>query len=749
MRSGFTILIIYVFTACALVWGVDGDMGVGTNLNTNGSEAYPYLIEDLADFDTFADPNNAAIYWTAGVHTKLMTDIDLAGRTYTTAVIAPDPYIGTNYSGVFDGDGHTISNLTIAASSKKYIGLFGGVRSVGQIKNLGVENVYLSGYSDVGALVGWISYCDPITACYSTGSVNGEKYVGGLVGRNNGSTLTSCYSTCSISGVNNVGGLAGSGNGMVTCYSTGLVNGTGSYVGGLVGYTSLNTPIGCFWDIETSGQSGSAGGKGLTTEQMKTMSIYQNAGWVDKGWIINDGVDYPHLSWENTEGVTIPPAVVPFSGSGTAEDPYLISTPQEFALLSWYSDILDKSIELTTDLDLIDSAGPNSALKLYPIGDLGPFKGFFEGNNNIISNAIINQPGNNFVGIFAKLCCNGQIRNLGVEDINIIGKKFVGGLVGGNSNNSMITACYATGLVSGNSYVGGLLGENSYARLTASYATSLVQGESLVGGLVGSNNPGGITACYATGAVFGDSQVGGLAGNNYSSPTACYATGVVSGNSYVGGLVGVNYRFPLSACFWDIEGSGTNIAYTHYSGPPDYLHTTIYSTPGIAEGKTTAEMMMEITFTDAGWAFDPNDGDEADWMMLREGEDTPRLTWQEIFDGDIAGLYGVDMVDLGALSGCWYAVVDMPTELNDDGDAIVGLFEMARLGQYWLQTGCGHCGGVDTTGDGNVDADDLMEIAHDWLYVVNPECGRADIDDSGDVGIGDLVRVSEDWLQGL
>lgn len=40
----------------------------------------------------------------------------------------------------------------------------------------------------------------------------------------------------------------------------------------------------------------------------------------------------------------------------------------------------------------------------------------------------------------------------------------------------------------------------------------------------------------------------------------------------------------------------------------------------------------------------------ADWMMLREGEDYPRLAWQEIFGGDIAGLYGADIVDFAYLS---------------------------------------------------------------------------------------------------
>ena len=61
-------------------------MGATTEPLTDGTAAYPWLIEDLADFYEFA--SNSA-YWAARVHTKLMTDIDLAGRTYTTAVIAP------------------------------------------------------------------------------------------------------------------------------------------------------------------------------------------------------------------------------------------------------------------------------------------------------------------------------------------------------------------------------------------------------------------------------------------------------------------------------------------------------------------------------------------------------------------------------------------------------------------------------------------------------------------------------------
>ena len=104
---------------CSLVssfaFGAGGDMGAGTEPLTDGSAAYPYLIEDFADFQVFASNSS---YWASGINTKLMTDIDLnpalSGRqTYTTAVIAP---AGGSFAGTFDGNGHVISNLGIDGS---------------------------------------------------------------------------------------------------------------------------------------------------------------------------------------------------------------------------------------------------------------------------------------------------------------------------------------------------------------------------------------------------------------------------------------------------------------------------------------------------------------------------------------------------------------------------------------------------------------------------------------------------------
>jgi len=104
---------------------------------------------------------------------------------------------------------------------------------------------------------------------------------------------------------------------------------------------------------------------------------------------------------------------------------------------------------------------------------------------------------------------------------------------------------------------------------------------------------------------------------------------------------------------------------------------------------TTEQMMQQASFT--GWDFSDTDGDPADWMMLRPDEDYPRLIWQEIFDGDIAGLYGVDNTDL------------------------------EELASHWLQTGCPTgCEDADIDGSGLVDLLDFAMLAADWLEGVTP-----------------------------
>jgi hypothetical protein len=188
-----------------------------------------------------------------------------------------------------------------------------------------------------------------------------------------------------------------------------------------------------------------------------------------------------------------------------------------------------------------------------------------------------------------------------------------------------ITNCYSAGSVTGNEWVGGLLGNNFAGEITNCFSTVSVSGGERVGGLVGSNDFFGmVTNCYAAGDVLGNESVGGLVGENNSmfgfetTITNCYSVGHVEGTSTVGGLVGgdtslVDFDLgTISNSFWDIETSGQG-----------------ESAGG--EGKMTAQMQMESTFTDAGWDFvDETDNGTDDIWWILEGKDYPRLWWELI-----------------------------------------------------------------------------------------------------------------------
>jgi hypothetical protein len=620
---------------------IAGVAGAGTYSGGSGTAADPYRISKTADWRELIAASGD---WSKNF--ILLNNIDLGTS------LSPVGNNDSQFTGIFEGNRHVLRNATILPNTDR-VGIFGLVGSGGEIRNLGAENVRISGRFYVGGLVGE-NDSGTITACYATGTVEGIDGIGGLAGKNSGSII-SCYSTVAITGRDKSGGLVGLNTGsIVSSYATGAVRSTppdigtkDPYFGGLVGQNYEGTITASFWDMQTTRQAVSYGGKGLTTQQMQTLSIYQNAGWAGRGWVIQDGIGYPRLSWENTGGTPIPSSVIPLNGSGTAEDPYRISTVEEFALLNIYYGLLDSHIQLTADLDL-------SGVTLYPVGELGPFTGVFDGNGHTLRHVVIQQPARDCVGLFSHIGSGGQIRNLGAENVTVSGDTYVGGLAGRTSETSVIDSCYTTGTIEGMYSVGGLVGWNDSSTITACHTTGTVSGNGSVGGLVGYDDEGTITSCYSTGTISGDSVgglvgdsggtitscfatgvvsgsrvVGGLAGHNRQGTiTACYATGAVSGSSdYTGGLVGINDGGALMACyatglvrgqkyfgglaggnsgtitscFWDIESSGQ----TGSVG---------------GKGLTTAQMKTLTIYQNAGWA-------DQDWV-INDGVDYPHLEWE-------------------------------------------------------------------------------------------------------------------------
>ena len=130
--------------------------------------------------------------------------------------------------------------------------------------------------------------------------------------------------------------------------------------------------------------------------------------------------------------------------------------------------------------------------------------------------------------------------------IGDISSTAVGGLVGENASGEgigSVTNSYSSGLVSGGSVVGGLVGLNNYASVSDSHSSSDVRGGDAVGGLVGRNSGGDISNVYTNGTVIGQTVVGGLVGLNESAGTILQARSLgslVQGDDKVGGLVGSN-----------------------------------------------------------------------------------------------------------------------------------------------------------------------------------------------------------------
>lgn len=235
--------------------------------------------------------------WKLGINITLTDDIDLTGIDWTPIGID----YNHQYTGTFDGGGHTITGLAVTGSDQ-YAGLFGRIGSGGTVKNVTLKDVKIeSNHSsgNVGGVAGWsygnIEYCSvsgsvssnstaggvvgyqsdgAITGCNSSATVKGMVLAGGVAGAtNSGASLTGCYATGSVSVENNTtsaayaGGVVGSNGASSTltaCYATGSVTGSGSgtiYTGGVTGTNDCGTLTACYHANGTvSGPDGTTGG---------------------------------------------------------------------------------------------------------------------------------------------------------------------------------------------------------------------------------------------------------------------------------------------------------------------------------------------------------------------------------------------------------------------------------------------------------------------------------------------------------
>jgi hypothetical protein len=261
----------------------------------------------------------------------LVNDIECADTVNWDGGSGFDPI--STFTGTFEGQNYKIKNLYLNRVAQDNIGLFH--LSSGNIYNVNLENVDITGYYVVGTLIG--ENDGIIENCSSSGKVTTLNFiVGGLAGSNTYGVIRNSYSTTDVSGTAwGEGGLVGwQGSFITNCYAKGSVYGS-MMAGGLVGYGMYKTEnsysagfvspnsgeytsggflgyndggssetINSFYNTETSGYSSDgrwSNATGLTTSEMQTQQTFTDAGWdFDTIWNMDsqNNSGYPYLRWQ-------------------------------------------------------------------------------------------------------------------------------------------------------------------------------------------------------------------------------------------------------------------------------------------------------------------------------------------------------------------------------------------------------------------------------------------------------------------
>ncbi|MCK9452116.1 MAG: T9SS type A sorting domain-containing protein [Bacteroidales bacterium] len=317
------------------------------------------------------------------------------------------------------------------------------------------------------------------------------------------------------------------------------------------------------------------------------------------------------------------------AGDGSAGTPYLIANLNNLYWITQNSAEWSKYYKQTADIDASATSGWESGAGFSPIGNsTTKFTGQYDGQGYSINGLAINRPTTDYVGLFGLIEGATTLKNVVLIDVDILGYWKTAALVGETNygESLLIENCSTSGTVSGDRFVGGLVGKHfgglikncrsscavtgvfravgglvghNIATIENSFATGSISinagtlPPSQYGGFVGLNNTYGIiTNCYATGDIdcnnVAINKIGGFAGeNSYTTMNNCYSTGQIINTTdatSIGGFVGHAAGAFLTNCFWDTETSDQAA-----------------SAAGI--GKTTAEMKTKSTFKSEGWDF--------------------------------------------------------------------------------------------------------------------------------------------------
>jgi hypothetical protein len=236
------------------------------------------------------------------------------------------------------------------------------------------------------------------------------------------------------------------------------------------------------------------------------------------------------------------------AGNGLADNPYLITSPQNLLWVSQNPLSWNYHFKLMNDIDF--SSVSRSSYNFTPIGtNSTPFHGNFNGQNHKISNLYIINPDSDYQALFGNVN-NACISNLTLDSIKVHGHDYTGILAGKifNINAYYITNCKITNSsVTGYNYVG-TVGYQHYGILNnINIEKIVVNANNYAGGLVGQADHGLSYCSVKSATINGNDYLGGLAGYlGISYVNLCNATGKITGNDYIGGLIAFAEGDPIN-----------------------------------------------------------------------------------------------------------------------------------------------------------------------------------------------------------
>jgi len=606
---------------------------------------------------------------------RLINDIDLSNiENWQPIGTAAAPFTGT-----LDGNGFTIRNLTIDRPAQDSIGLFGVNR--GEIRNLTLENVRITGRNITGSLVGQNHALGELynVTVRNIIRLRGNNTTGGLTGQNAGNlTNVSVIGGSEIRGNSPTGGLVGSNNGLIISGSAVYIDHlTGGTVGGLVGNNRGTVRLSYYTNhvlgtVDIGGLIGNMGA-GLVEQSYATGGVTgrsSNAG----GFIgrFDGGTIRNSFSTGNVqEGGINAGFVGSMLFSAMVENSYSLSNnPRGFsARSSSYVNItrsffeLDRLVFLNNpnlehgrtreqmqqmstfvgwDFDTIWEMGSNgypvlrgmpmtrNYISIYTATDLdnirynlsrnyrlindidlsgvnwqpiNSFVGSLDGNDFAIRNLNIDRSSQDNIGLFG--INHGEIRNLTLENVRVVGRARVGSLIGNNTGNLYNVTVRNVTELRGDTNTGGFAGQNAGNLINVAVIDGTdfrgisTAASGSTGGLVGSNR-GLIVRGSSVGVVglMGRTHTGGLIGYNHGTIRLSYSTNNVHVSGSVGGLIGIMRSGLVEQSYATGNITGTSSSgggfIGHFAGG---IIRNSFSTGNVQEGVINAGFVGSMLFS--------------------------------------------------------------------------------------------------------------------------------------------------------